>query len=442
MAEPHMTGKARTDSQIPVVIGSGLTGLSISHSLSRASIDHVLIGRRPDMSPRLGESLNLDGTILLQEMFPQLSRFFYPKREVLGYLGDYKVTCDFVVGERAVSRAIFRALGYAPATEFLQIDRVGFDAALWDLATASEHCTVLDAAIADMEFDKKADRFTGVRLSDGSVVRPSYVFDATNHGRLLGQAANVGYRTFGAPQRVAYTHYHRRADASRDTEAWELTTAIVRLFPATDGVDAIAWCIPLGDYISVGISAAAAGSDLDDETLMARAAAAFARHGIDYRQRFSSRAELKALRHSYYAYERANGGNWLLAGPSFCQVWWMSGSGVGTALAAAQLAPKLLRDPVRWGAEYDRYMQMVVPLQKTFDFFALSKWDEYNPVTLHRFSDRFVVTSLVRLAEETRLRASRLGKMARRPLRWLFRQPAAIHQYCSVVRVDLQRRTA
>ena len=437
-----MTGTVRTKAEIPVVIGSGLTGLSISHCLSRASIDHVLIGRRPDASPRLGESLNLDGTILIQEMFPQLSRFFYPKREVLGYLGDYKVTCDFVVGERAVSRAIFRSLGYAPATEFLQVDRVGFDAALWDLAVASQHCTVAGEEVAAMEFDATSDRFTGVRLPDGTLLRPSYVFDATNHGRLLGQAANIGLRTFNAPQRVAYTHYHRRADASRDPEPWELTTAIVRLFPATDGIDAMAWCIPLGDYISVGISAAAAETDLDDETLMERTSAAFARHGIDYRHRFSNRAELKALRHRYYAYDRAAGANWLLAGPSFCQVWWMSGSGVGTALAAAQLAPRLLRDPVRWGAEYDRYMQMVVPLQKTFDFFALSNWDEYNPPALHRFSDRFVVTSLVRLAEETRLRASWLGRMARRPLRWLFRQPLVIREYCSVMRVDLQRRAA
>ena len=116
-------------SAVPAIIGSGLTGLSISHCLSRASIDHVLIGRRPDTSPRLGESLNLEGTLLLREMFPQLSRFFYTKRDALGFFGDYEVLCDFEVSQRAVSRAIFRTLGYAPAMEFLQVDRIGFDAA-------------------------------------------------------------------------------------------------------------------------------------------------------------------------------------------------------------------------------------------------------------------------------------------------------------------------
>src|SRR4029077_17815818 len=102
------------------------------------------------------------------------------------------------------------------------------------------------------------------------------------------------------------------------------------------------------------------------------------------------RVELNGLRHTYFAYERASGANWLLAGPSFCQVWWMASAGVGTALTAAQLAPKLLHDPQRWGAEYDRFMQQLLSLQDTFDFFALSRREEFQPPALHRFSDRFV----------------------------------------------------
>src|SRR3954447_12127179 len=172
-----MAHRVGTPVQVPVVIGSGFTGLSISHHLSRASIDHVVIGRRPDMSPRLGESLNLEGTLLLQEAFPALARFFFPKRDALGFFGGYEVLCDFEVSQRAISRAIFRSLGYAPATEFLQVDRLGFDAALWDLATGSAHCTVLDAPVAELELDESADRFTGIRLADGTSLRPSYVFD-------------------------------------------------------------------------------------------------------------------------------------------------------------------------------------------------------------------------------------------------------------------------
>jgi flavin-dependent dehydrogenase len=425
-----------TEAQLPVVIGSGLTGLSISHELSRASIDHLVIGRRPDMSPRLGESLNLEGTLLLWEMYPQLSRFFFRKRDALGYFGDYEVLCDFQVAESAVSRTIFRSLGYTPATEFIQVDRIGFDAALWDLATSSEHCTVLDASVADVEFDEASDRFTSVRLDRGTVLRPSYIFDATNHGRLLGQRAKIGYRTLGAPQRVAYTHYHLAPDAPRDAEPWELATVVVRLFPEIDGVDAVAWCIPLGDYVSVGVSASATESALDDEAFMERAALAFARYGVDFRRRYSNRRELKALNHSYFAYERAAGPNWMLAGPSYCQVWWLAGAGVGTALAAAQLAPKLLQDPQRWGAEYEHYMQQLLPIHDTFDYFALTPRARYEPKSLHHYADRFVVTNLVRLAGATRLRDSRMATMVSPAIGWLFRQPAAIHEYCSVRDVD------
>ena len=421
---------------LPVVLGSGLTGLSISHNLSRASIDHVLIGRRPDMTPRLGESMNLEGTLLLWEMFPQLSRFFFPKAQVLGYLGAHEVVCDFDVGRRFVSRLLFRAMGYDPAEEFLQVDRLGFDAALWDLTTASDHCTVLDAQIESLEFDADGDRFTGVRVSDGTVLEPSYLYDGTNHGRLLGKAANLGHRTLSEPQRVVYTHYHLPDGAAHGTEEWERTTAIVRLFRETDGLEAIAWCIPLGRYVSIGVSMGAVEDSFSGVELLEKTAAAFARYGIDYRRRFSRQAETKGLRHSYFVYDRAYGANWLLAGPSFCQVWWMAGAGVGTALSAARLAPKLLEDPKRWGGEYDRNMKRVEKMQQVFDYFALTPRAKYDPQGLHHFSDRFVVNNLTRLAASARMRDSRLARLTYRGLERLFARPGTIREYCSVLRAS------
>ena len=426
---------------LPIVIGSGLTGLSISHCLSRAAVDHVLIGRPPDRSPRLGESMNLEGTLLLWETFPQLSQFFFPKKQVLGYCGDYEVVCDFDVSQRAVSRVIFRSLGYEYVDQFLQVDRIGFDAALWDLVVNSKHCTVHDASVAGLGYDAPRDAFSQVRLSDGTVFRPSYVFDATNHGRLLGQTAKLGHRTLGDRQRVAYTHFHLAPNASGAAEPWELTTAIVRLFRESDGIDAIAWCIPLGRYVSVGVSMSATESDLPDAALLDRVAAAFVRYGVDYRRRYSVGAEVKGLRHSYFVYERAFGPNWLLAGPSFCQVWWMASSGVGTALAAAQLAPKLLEDPERWGAEYESYMQRLVSIQETFDYFALAPREAYEPVNLHRFSDRFVINNLSRLAASARMRESRLAVAMSPTLEWVFRT-GGIRDYCSVQRVHSRMHAA
>lgn len=49
--------------QTPVIIGSGISGLMVSHMLSRENIPHVLIAdeRPSETEPRLGESCNLHG---------------------------------------------------------------------------------------------------------------------------------------------------------------------------------------------------------------------------------------------------------------------------------------------------------------------------------------------------------------------------------------------
>jgi hypothetical protein len=184
------------------------------------------------------------------------------------------------------------------------------------------------------------------------------------------------------------------------------------------------------------VSASATETALDDDALQERTAAALARHGIDFRRRFSRRAELKALRHSYFAYDRAWGANWLLAGPSFCQVWWLAGAGVGTALTAAQLAPKILEDPHRCGAAYDHYMKQLLPIQDTFDYFVYTPPEQYEPEALHRYSDRFVKTSLVRLAGSAQMRDSRLGTLLSPAIGWLFDHPSVLREYCSVRRAD------
>jgi flavin-dependent dehydrogenase len=426
--------------RLPVILGSGLTGMSISTTLSRAGVDHVLVGGPPGTLPRLGESLNLEGTLLLREMYPELSRYFFPKRIVAGYLAGYRLTCDFDVAERLVSRVMFRALGYRAVGEFLQFDRLGFDAALWEQTAASPRCTVVDAKVAGLRYDAAGDAFSGVELADGTTLSPSYLFDASNHGRVLGKAAELKMDTLGEPQRVAYTHFHAPEGVPVGVDDWERATVIVRLFRDSDSIDAIAWCIPLGRYVSIGISLSADESDASDEELLELTERAFARYGVRYRERFSVTVPLMGLKHQYFVYERAAGTNWLLAGPSFAQVWWMAGAGVGTALAAAQLAPRLLHDPVRWGGEYDRYMRKLVPIHGTFDYFAVTPREGYVPRELHRYSDRFTVTNLLRLAAATRLRGR--GRVVAPAVHWLFSRPGVIRDFCEVDRVAVETAPA
>jgi flavin-dependent dehydrogenase len=416
----------------PVIVGSGLTGMAISRTLANARVPHVLVGGPPGTLPRLGESLNLEGTIGLWELFPELSRFYYPKKVVTGYLGDRVIECDFDTDAKRISRVIFGALGYRAVPEFLQFDRLGFDAALWEATAANEYCTVVDQKVAALEYDAGRDAFSAVRLADGSEIRPGYLFDASNHGRLLGKAAGLEHRTIGEPQRVAFTHYHAAPGTPLNTEPWEVATVIVRLFRDDWGVDAIAWCIPLGSYVSIGISLLAAESDLPNDELLELAGRAFERYGVHYRRRFTTAAPIQSLDHQYFIYDRAYGGNWLLAGPSFCQVWWMAGAGVGTAFAAAQVAPDVVRDPLGAGRRYDDYIKVLEGIHYTFEYFASTPREEVTPELLHRASDRFVVTNLVRLARSTKLRPGRLPRLLAKPLEWAFTRPQTFNGYCRV----------
>jgi flavin-dependent dehydrogenase len=414
----------------PVVIGSGLTGMSISATLSRAGVDHLLIGGPPGNMPRLGESLNLEGTLLLLEMFPELERYFFAKQAAVGFIGEYQLTCHFNVADRFLSRLVFRALGYKATSAFLQFDRVGFDAALWRTVCASRHCRIIDAKVAEVEYAATADTLRTIRLEDGTTLTPSYVFDATNHGRLLGEALDLKPRVLGTPQRAVYTHFHAPQGALVGTEAWEAATLIARLFEDPDGIDAVAWCIPLGSYVSVGLTTGADESRESDEALLEVIECTFRRYGVRYRDRFRRASSVMGLKYRYFVHDRAAGANWLLAGPSFCQVWWMASAGVGAGLAAAQLAPKLVRDPVRWGREYDRYMRRLLPIHATFDYFVRHPRATYKAADIHHYSDRFTLTNLVRLAASTRLRDRRSAAFVAPAISWLFSR--AIHNFCDV----------
>jgi flavin-dependent dehydrogenase len=354
---------------------------------------------------------------------------------VRNYLGDYELLCDFDVSKTLTSRAVYNVLGEVRVDSFLQVDRVGFDAALWDLATAAPQCTVMESLVESLEFDAESDTFTAVRLENGTVLRPTYLFDASNHGRLLGSAMGQKRRLLGEPQRVAYTHYHLPEGVEHPPETWNLATVIVRLFPESDGLDAIAWCIPLGRHVSVGISLAERESDLSDRTLLNRAATALARYGVEFRSQYTKVVAPTGLKFSYFMYERGAGSNWLLAGPSFCQIWWLAGAGVGTALVAARLAPRLLSDPERWGLWYDAYMRQLIPIHDAFDYFALTPRNAFEPAGLQRFSDQFVATNLSRVASAARMEQSPRIALTSPLFSWAFSQPGSVRGYCPIRRL-------
>jgi hypothetical protein len=256
---------------------------------------------------------------------------------------------------------------------------------------------------------------------------------------VIAQAAGLECRSLSSLHRVAYTHYHSE-NPGKQQEAWEHATYVVRLHEPTDGIDAMAWCIPLGTYISIGVSCNPERYTGTDEALLQLVEQAYARRGLHYRRAFPLPSELMTLRHRYFAHRRAYGANWLLSGPAYCQVWWMSGSGVGTALASAHVAAAAVEAPLRVGRAYDYYLQELIGIHETFDWFARTDPETFTVANLTHQADLFVRTNVRRLAKATLIRRNRVGGM----LGGLFfhlKGDSLIRGYCDVQRCPLEEQT-
>ena len=395
----------------PAVVGCGLTGIAISRSLSRRGIDHVLIGEapRPDQI-RLGESLNLEGTLDLIEQFPELSDCYYAKSAVIAHLGDEAVACDLELARRRPARMLYRLLGYAPPEGFLHVDRVRFDPAAFELVTASRHCRHLEARVGEVAYDAESDRILRLE-TPGETLRPSFVFDATNHLRLLPRVMDLDCRFLGTPQRVVYGHYRRIHGAACD-EPWIASTHVLRLARPLDPVNGIAWWIPIGDTVSIGASL-----DVDDdggasdEELLDWTVDAYTRRGVELEGRFEGPTARAAVPHQrYYLHERAFGKNWMLAGNTFCQVWFGTASGVAAGFAAATVAPRMLqaRQRERYGRRYEDLLKRLTTSHEVFEWLRRIGLEEgpdgKRPGEAQRRGDVLVEQSVVRLLLYTGLR--------------------------------------
>lgn len=425
-----------------VIVGAGLTGMAISKTLSDASVPHLLLGRAPDGLPRLGESLNLEGTLLLEQFCGGLEHTFSPKATSVAYMGDHVLSCDFEIARKRANRAFFRLLGATAPSEFLHLDRLALDTAMWDRTAASPWCTIRDTTVTALEQDEPGGRITSIELADGTGLRPRYVFDASNHKRVVAQRVGVPVRLLGAPQRVAFTHFHPAEPGDGRRPATDYSTNLVRLLPDVDGINAMAWYIPLPGYLSVGVSTDDTSTDLTDDDLLTKVEEAYARRGLHYRDRFPKPAPVMGLRHRYYAHERAYGPNWVLAGGTFASVWWLSGAGVGTSFVAGQMAAELLHDPEGAGRVYQRRMENLVPIHDTFDWFVYAGRREMTKAALLRNSDGFVRTNVSRLAATSRLRGGLVARAAGAVLDRMIDRHLLLRHYCDVLPAELSTQTS
>ena len=345
----------------PVIIGSALSGLAVSYYLSKNGISHFLLGRRPAPSrPRLGESLDLVGSIEMQLEFPQYAEFYRPKNNVGFYKDDHAgVVCTNLTGP------IVNGLSWMIGTPFIpliHIDRVGFDSKFYDDITRSPHCTVIESTATGLDYDADQDRVTGVVLDDGARLEPTFLFDASGFEsrQVFDTALRITRTPVGRKQYVAFTHYLESDGNSENggpPPGWKHSTNLLRLVARYDEIDGVAWAIPLGSYISVGVSVDADAKRHSDDERIRLTDAAFEHRGVGYKSAFDKPTRIKGIPYGHTSTPRIYGTNWVQIGYTSNQIWFTSSSSVGASVFVANLAPLFLRSPRRAGRLYERYVR-------------------------------------------------------------------------------------
>lgn len=435
-----MEGK---NNNLPVIIGSGLSGMAISDVLSQHKISHIMLGAPPNDLPRLGESIDPAGTLELLRYYPQYDKLYYKKSWITVFLGDYATSCNF--NQDLVRIVGLPLIGFRSPPQFIHVDRVAFDSALYQKVVASAYLNQINSLVIDTSYNRETDRIEELHLANGETLATSHVFDCTNHIRLLGRSLNIPIEFISEPQRVVYTHYH--APEGTPTEClfddhWKHATNILRHYEDIDGLNGLAWAIPLGSYISVGISMPMDDNELADDEVMKLVEEAYARRGLDFVRTFSEpRSFMSVPRQQYFMHERGYGANWLMAGPSFGQVWFPSASGVGAALVAGQLAPQFLQSPQQAGEAYEGYVRGLLESHKTFDRMIAHHHTVMTAELVKKESNGIVSENVKRVARLATLQNGPIaGSFARLLLRAASRDGTA-SSGCKIWKADLADQT-
>lgn len=428
---------------LPVIIGAGLSGMAISDWLTKAKIVHIMIGTEPNKLPRLGESIDPAGTLVLLRHYPEFERFYFRKKWISVLLGDYATSCNF--GQN-FSRVIgLKMLGFNSPPEFIHVDRVGFDTALFEKVIQSDYCQRIETLVDEIEYDTDSDTIRSLKLADGEMLRPSYVFDCTNHFRLLGRSLKIPLKTISEPQRVVYDHYHAVGEApncdSIDME-WLHATNILRLYADLDGINGLAWLIPLGSYVSLGISMPKGDNACSDTDVMDLLVAAYTRRGMAVGEFFPQSKQVMSVPHQqYFFHDRAYGKNWLLAGPSYGQVWFPSASGVGAAMVAGYIAAAIIDSPDEVGQLYQDYIIGLQESHTIFDRMILKHHSELTPNLVKVESNRIVTENVKRVARLATIQSGTVGAAFGRVLLKAVSREGVASSGCVVYEADMPDQT-
>lgn len=208
---------------------------------------------------------------------------------------------------------------------------------------------------------------------------------------------------------------------------WLHATNVLRLYDDIDGYNGLAWLIPLGKYVSAGVSIPRGDNECSDDEIMDLLAEAYARRGMPYMEFFPQPTrQLSVPYQQYFFHERAYGRNWLLAGPSYGQVWFPSASGVGAALVAGYIASAIIKSPEEVGQLYQDYIIGLIESHTIFDRMIQKHHSEMTRELVKVESNRIVTENVKRVARLATIQSGPVGaSLARMLLKAVSREGVA-----------------
>ncbi|MET0323078.1 MAG: phosphopantetheine-binding protein [Duganella sp.] len=352
---------------VPVIIGGGIGGMLISRALCRKHIRHVLVGS-PQLgdTPKLGESMTEACTIEFTQDFEGYDRYLFAKNYTPFFMGDIVAGLRFDFFGTMASLFLEKA-----PRAFIHVDRIGFDQALYDEVSAAEECYWIDDLVTDVDYEKDSDRLQLLKLKNGTTIRPSYAWDCTNHIRLLGRKLDIPFQNFDQPRQVIFTHYMQKDCEDlchRADLPWMHATTLLRAETEFDQLNGVSWFIPLGKYVSVGISMAPEDiGDRNPEEIITALTKAYKNRGIDYSREFARRKEIVSVPSQHFMYERFYGANWAMVGGCAASTWFTSGSQISMLACMAAMADRIVEQPQVYGEHYSRHVRGFAKTQRIYD---------------------------------------------------------------------------
>ena len=358
-----------------IIVGGGMTAFTISRVLSQNSISHVLLCKPPKVgSPRLGESVNLEGTLDCDLLFPEFKHYFYPKQTISVTIGNKQLDMCTNGFNFPKLNALCKVLGYSNFRGLYHIDRVNFDIELYKSVIASPFCKYQNVQIKNMVYSPFSDKIKKIILEDGSEIDCSYIFDATTYMGILPNFVKIRPKILGKKERVVFTHLFPNKTSNKNLIAdWLYSTTFGKMHKGVDGICAFYWVIPFGNlYTSIGtVFDSDDYKNLKKQIIIERLLDFLESQGIPVNKYFPKLSKILMFDYNHYYYEKPYGKNWLLAGTACQQTWFPTSSGINLGTWAARLAPKILLNPIQYGKIYQNltkeYMYRHILYQDVFD---------------------------------------------------------------------------